>query len=93
MRPVPIPESLVWEGGERRVMSAPDGDLLNPDIAPVEVIVDWPVMGGDRVPCFNVRCALDSGDLAKLAEGGHVWISFYGQFPPFSVDVTGPNGR
>jgi hypothetical protein len=75
MRPAPIP--------------APDGDLTNPDIAAVEMLVD-PSVGG--LPRFSARCVLEPGDLDKLAAGGHVWVSFYSHVVPFSVDVTGPNG-
>jgi hypothetical protein len=89
MRPVPIPPEAVWKGGVRRVFSAPDGDLLNPDIAPVEAVVDQAFDGTPRV---SVRCMLEDGDLGKLAAGGHVWISFYGGLPPFSVDVTDGGG-
>jgi len=39
MRPVPIPDELVPPWGERKVISPPDGDLLNEEIAPVEAIV------------------------------------------------------
>lgn len=91
MRPVPIPHAAVWEGGHRTVIAAPDGDLTNSTIAPVEAVVDVPPSLG--VTCYSVRCALDPGDLEKLATGGHVWISFYGQMVPFCTDVTGPNGE
>lgn len=88
MRPAPIPEEAVWEGGRRLVFAAPDGDLTNPDIAPVEAIVDRSdTTGNVRI---SVRCQLEDGDLVKLAQGGYVWVSFYGGIPVFSVDVTGP---
>lgn len=90
MRPVPIPDEAVWEGGVRRVFAAPDGDLINPDIAAVEAIIDESLGGKPRI---SVRCALEEGDLEKLAGGGHVWISFYGGLLPFAVDVTDVNGQ
>lgn len=88
MRPAPIPAEAVWPGARRVVFAAPDGDLTNPDIAPVEVVVDRCSDG--VTPRFSTRCVLEPGDLDKLAAGGHVWVSFYGVVVPFSVDVTGP---
>lgn len=84
MRPVPIPNSEIWQGSERRVFSAPDGNLLNPLIAPVEALVD---KASDGVPRFSVMCALEANDLTKLEDNGHVWVSFYGGIVPFSVDI------
>lgn len=90
MRPAPIPDEAIWEGAVRTVFTAPDGDLLNPTIAPVEVLVDAVSDGNRRI---NVRCVLEDGDLDKLMTGGHVWVSFYGALVPFSVDVTAPLPR
>ncbi|GAB2964375.1 hypothetical protein [Saccharothrix stipae] len=93
MRPTSIPAEAVWKGARRIVLAAPDGDLLNPDIAPLEVVIDEVTVNGETAPRFNVRCALEPGDLEKLAAGGHVWVSFYGGMVPMCVDVTGPDGR
>lgn len=87
MRPVPIPDDVIWSGATRKVFSAPNGDLLDPEIAPVEAVIDFP--RDPSTPVISVRCALEDGDLEKLAGGGHVWISFYGHIVPFSVDTTG----
>lgn len=90
MRPSPIPDDAIWDGARRVVFSAPDGDLTNSDIAPVEVLVD--AEGG--VPRISARCVLEDGDLDKLARGGTVWVSFYGgSLMPFQVDVIGPDGQ
>lgn len=90
MRAAPIPDEAIWEGARRVVFTAPDGDLTNPDIAPVEVLVD---KGGVTGTCrINVRCVLEPGDTEKLNAGGTVWLSIYGhQLPPFSLDVVGPD--
>lgn len=85
MRPVPIPDDVVWPGAQRVVMNPPDGDLTGP-IRAVEAVAD--ISPSTGVPVLSVRCALEPGDLEKLAAGGHVWVSFYGGMPPFSVDVT-----
>jgi hypothetical protein len=91
MRPAPIPDRAIWAGAKRIVLSAPDGDLTNPHIPPLEALVDLsPSVGCLR---FSARCVLEPGDLDKLAGGGEVWVSFYGGVPPFSVDVTGPDGQ
>ncbi|HEV7651352.1 MAG TPA: hypothetical protein VGP26_24645 [Actinophytocola sp.] len=39
MRPAPIPDEAVWDGAQRMVVAAPDGDLTHSTIAPVEVLV------------------------------------------------------
>jgi hypothetical protein len=91
MRPAPIPDDAIWPGAKRIVLSAPNGDLTDPDIAPVELLADVPPsIGGVR---YSARCMLEPGDLEKLADGGHVWVSFYGGVPPFCVDVTDKGGR
>lgn len=90
MRPTPIPDDAIWEGAKRAIFGPPDGDLTNPDIAPVEVLLD----ATDTCPRrISVRCSLEPGDLEKLQTGGHVWISFYGVLIPFSVDVTDGAGQ
>lgn len=83
MRPAPIPDAAVWPGAQRMVIAPPDGDLTNPDIAPVEALVDQASIGRR----LSVRCVLEDGDLEILARGGAVWVSFYGVMVPFSVDV------
>ncbi|WP_367128313.1 hypothetical protein [Saccharothrix sp. HUAS TT1] len=93
MRPTSIPAEAVWSGGKRVVLAAPDGDLTNPDIQPLEVIVDQVQIGDQAVNRFNVRCALEPGDLEKLTAGGHVWVSLYGAMVPMCVDVTGPTSK
>jgi hypothetical protein len=86
MRATPIPDAEIWEGATRRVIAPPDGDLTNPDIAPVEVLIDRVKTG----LCMSARCELEGDDLEKLRAGGVVWVSFYGtQLVPFSVDVAG----
>lgn len=86
MRPTPIPDSEVWEGASRRVLAAPDGDLTNRDIAPVEALVDRsPSTGALNL---SVRCVLEGDDLAKLQAGGTVWLTFWGCMVPWSSTVV-----
>lgn len=90
MRPVPIPAETVWEGGVRRVFAAPDGDLTNPDIGPVDVIVDAGLGGVARV---NVLLQLEDGDLERLQSGGAVWLSMLGGLMPFALTVVDAEGQ
>ncbi|GEP38869.1 hypothetical protein NPS01_25320 [Nocardioides psychrotolerans] len=85
MRPTPIPDAEVWEGATRLVIAAPDGDLTNPDIAPVEALVDRGPSGARNL---SVRCELEDDDLAKLAAGGTIWITFWGGMVPWSASVV-----
>jgi hypothetical protein len=88
MRPAPIPDEAIWPGAVRKVIAAPNGDLTDETIAPVEVLMDRPEsLGGVR---YCVRMALEPGDLEKLQAGGNVWIAFYGAVVPFYADVTDP---
>jgi hypothetical protein len=90
MRPTPIPDTEVWEGATRKVLAAPDGDLANPDIAPVEALVDRsPSTGALNL---SVRCVLEDDDLAKLIHGGTVWLTFWGGMVPWSASVVAPAG-
>lgn len=84
MRVTTIPDEAVWAGAERIVVGPPDGDPTGA-IRPVEAVVHTSPSTG--MPVLSVRCALEDGDLEKLAAGEHVWVSFYGGMPPFSVDV------
>lgn len=92
MRPAAIPDNAVWPGARRVVVGPPDGDLTSTDIAPVEALVD---VGQDTgIPRISVRCILEDGDLEKFADGGTVWVTFYGgQLVPFCVDVIDKDGQ
>lgn len=85
MRPIPIPPEVVWPGAQRRVLGAPNGDLTDDTIRPVEAIVDVPP--GLGVPCYTVLAALEPGDLGRLQAGAAVAISLYGHMVPISVDL------
>lgn len=89
MRTTEIPAEAVWPGGRAAIIGPPPE---HPGLPAVPAVVDYPdsMPGHARI---SVRCELEAGDLAKLAGGGHVWVSFYGMMVPFCVDVTGPDGR
>ncbi|UIU47086.1 hypothetical protein [Microcystis phage MinS1] len=88
MRPTPIPDHEIWHGAHRQVIAPPDGDLTNPDIAPVEALVDRSPNTGVRV--LSVRCELEPGDLEQLQAGGTVWLSFFGAMVPWAATVVAP---
>jgi hypothetical protein len=85
MRVTSIPSEVVWPGAERVVVGPPDGDPTGP-IRAVEAVVD--VSESTGVPRLSVRCALEDGELERLAAGEHVWVTFYGGCPVFSMDVA-----
>jgi len=86
VRPTPIPDAEVWAGAERRVIAAPGGDLTDPEIAPVEALVDRsPTTGAVNL---SVRLVLEEGDLEKLAAGGTIWLTFWGHMVPWAVSVV-----
>ena len=90
MRPTPIPDNEVWSGAVRRVIAPPDGDLTNPDIAPVEALVDRDPHSGALN--LSVRCTLDDDDLATLQAGGVIWLTFWGAMVPWSATVAPAGG-
>lgn len=60
MRPIPIPGEMAVGGNERKVFAAPSGDLTDPDVAPIEMLVHngmltslW-VTEGDEHPIDGV---------------------------------------
>lgn len=94
MRPTPIPEAEVWDGGERVVIGPPvsQEDQLDPECRPVEVVVDFVEFGGAGVPRFNVRVQLEDDDLERLQKDPSLWVSFIAyQMPPMAVGVL-PQG-
>jgi hypothetical protein len=70
------------------VVAAPDGDLTNDRIAPVEAIVEDSADWGTRL--FTVLCEAEPGDLEALAAGGRVAVTFWGGMVPFAVHVVRP---
>jgi hypothetical protein len=91
MRPVPIPDDRVWEGGERIVIGPPpDMDIRESKVEPVEVIVDDFRPGLGRR--FAILVKLEEGDLDAFARDPHFWLVMYGnQLQPF--DVVMPDGH
>lgn len=88
MRPTPIPDAEVWEGATRQVIAAPDGRLDNPNIAPVEALVDESPDTGHKT--LSVRCVLEGNDLEHLQAGGVVWLTFWSAMVPWAATVVPP---
>jgi hypothetical protein len=88
MRPTPIPDHELWQGATRRVFAAPDGDLANPEIAPVEAVIDRSPGTGQTT--VSVRCVLEGEDLTHLQNGGTVWLTFWGAMLPWAITVVPP---
>lgn len=89
MRPTPIPDEGVPAGWQRIVMSAPNGDLLDDTIAPLEVIVtDDPEMG--RV--FVSRWMPDAEDLARLQAGEPLRMVLWSAQVPVCLAVGWDDG-
>lgn len=85
MQPVPIPEDLIQPGTVRRVISAPNGDLLDDNIRPVEALISRDE--STELAAFSMRLVLEEGELQRLMEGKPVWLTMLGGVAPFSVTV------
>ena len=95
MRPIPIPDDLIPEGGKRFVISAPDGDLTNDQIRPVEAVAAI----DDQGVRLSMLVALEPGDLERLAlmhrdvGVSGVWLTMWtNQLPPFAVEIADGQG-
>ena len=85
MQPTPIPDELIEPGTVRRVISAPNGDLLDDNIRPVDTLIsrDEPT----QLAAFRMRLVLEDGELERLQAGKPVWLTMLGGVAPFSVAV------
>ena len=82
MRPAPIPDQ-VSPGTRRVVMAAPNGDLTDDNIRPVEALVTEEA----DARWYTVMLVLESGDLELLEAGHPIWLSFAGGVPVFAVSA------
>lgn len=87
MIPTTIPDELVEPGTVRRVVSAPNGDLLDDHIRPVEALVSSDAATG--LAAIRVRLVLEEGELERLTAGQPVWLTMLGGLSPFHVEVGG----
>lgn len=89
MNPIPVADELVQEGTVRRVIAAPDGDLTNDLIRPVESLIS---KAPDGMAMLSMPLALEPGELEILEAGGTVWLSMWGAVVPFNVCAL-PEGQ
>ena len=80
MRPAPIPDEIA-PGTRRAVVAAPNGDLTDDTIRPVETLVTEEPGGR----WYTVMLVLEPGDLDLLEAGHPIWLSFAGGVPVFQV--------
>lgn len=97
MRPIPIPPAIREEwaaiGAEFQVMSAPNGDLTDPEVGPIEVAsylspvyAAGGVLSRDDQPVTSVVITLEEGDLDNLRDTGLLVLSVWGHgFPIFMM--------
>lgn len=88
MRPIPIgDDEFAWfadqQNPRKKVYSAPDGDLTNPDIHPVEMVEH----DSDLGTLYSVVVALEGDDLEILNRGGKIVLTMIGSVPPFDLQV------
>jgi len=83
--PTPIPDELIADGEHRRVFAAPDGDLLNEDIRPVEALISRD--SSTDLAAIKVRLVLEDNEIDRLQAGKPVWLTMLGGLTPFDVQV------
>lgn len=84
MRPMMIPDELVQPGSVRRIVAAPDGDLTNDDIRPVESLI---TEGSGGLAQLSMMLELEDGELEHITAGGKIWLTMLGGIAPFNVLV------
>lgn len=87
MIPTTIPDELIEPDSLRRVIAAPNGDLLDDKIRPVEALVSRDP--DTDLVAIKVRLELEDGELERLASGRPVWLTMLGGLAPFDVQVEG----
>lgn len=87
MIPTTIPDELVKPGTVRRVFSAPNGDLMDDTIRPVDALVSRDP--DTDLASIQVRLVLEDGELERLMAGKPVWLTMLGGLAPFYVQVEG----
>jgi hypothetical protein len=90
MRPSLIPDDEIAPGSQR-ITIMPPGDSLDSEVMPVEALLSahpgYETAPGEPVRLFSVRCVLEDGDLAELAAGAPIWVTFFEHVVPFDVRV------
>ena len=91
MRPIPIPDHLVGPEGIRRTLTAPDGDLTNEEVHPVDVVLtaprQWKTMQ-QAGPTYSLVIALEPEERKALAAGGYIMLTLHGACPPMNMQAV-----
>lgn len=82
-----IPHEEVHAGETLTIVGPPADHDPTGDIRSLEMRVRDGHIDGDLVKVYEARIVLDSGDLAKLADGEPIWLSFYSGVMPFDIRV------
>ncbi len=94
MRPIPIDED--WGQQYRKlVMAAPNGDLTDESILPVEVMVGpTQLNSGELINTFFMKIVLEPNDLELIAKGqDHFWLLIHGnRLQPFALAIEVHDG-
>lgn len=88
MRVIPVPESALakYPDGVRRVIAAPDGDLLNEECRPADMLINTVEFMGHECAWFHAFYQLEAEDIDKLREnGGIIELSLMSMVVPFSI--------
>lgn len=88
MRPIPIPDHLVPDWGERKVIAPPGNDFLHETISAVEAIVG-PVVDDDGNPTgqgYTMLIQIEETDWDPIIEAGGVFLlTMEGHVVPFGL--------
>lgn len=95
MRPIPIPDDDVWEGGRRVAVGPPTMEDIDA-LFTVDAVIDIVKLqhGEDlmEAPRYNMKIVLETGDLEALAKDPHFWLSIITtRLTPFNVGIL-PEG-
>lgn len=84
---IPVEEVHQDRDEARVIVGPPEGHDPTGDIRSLEMRVARGELDGVPVTVFEARIVLDPGDLAKLADGEPIWLSFYSGVMPFDIRV------
>lgn len=80
MRPVPVPEELVWGGARRMVVVPPEG--MEEWASPVEAVITEE----DGLPCFYMLVRVEEEDFRSFERAPFFWLAIYGtRLSPFGL--------
>lgn len=88
MRLIPVPDSAVakYPDDVKKVMSAPDGDLLNEECLPADMLVGVREFMGHDCYQFRAFFQMEPEDIDRLREnGGVLELSLISHVVPFNV--------